>query len=42
MDNELLEEWCMAAIIFLEAAGLRPDLAEMRRDVVRAHMGRER
>jgi len=40
MKNALLEEWCMAAIIFLEAAGLRPDFAEMRRDVVRANAGK--
>src|SRR4249919_1400997 len=40
MINDVLEEWCLAAIAFLEVAGLRPDFAEMRRDVVRANAGK--
>jgi hypothetical protein len=37
MKNALLEEWCLAAIVFLEASGLPPKFAEMRRSTVRAH-----
>ena len=42
MKCELLEDWSLAAIAFLEVAGLRSDFAEMQRNTIRAHAGKPR